>query len=159
MLMTTLPFQLHHVGLLVKSIEVSADLQVTRYGYHIETPIIVDPIQTALVQFLRIPGGTHWLELVSPMDGEGKLVNVLVKRGEGLHHLCYEVPDIDTACEHLRQGRQMMLSGPTQAVAFGGRPIAWFMDRAGLLTELVEAGSGPLTLASIALPHPQEPRL
>jgi methylmalonyl-CoA/ethylmalonyl-CoA epimerase len=129
---------------------------VARYGYCIESAVISDPVQTAQVRFLRLPLGQHWLELVAPMAGESKLANALAKRGEGLHHLCYEVSDIAAACEHLRAGRQMMLAGPTPAVAFGGRPIAWFMDRAGFLTELVEAGPGPLSLASILSPHAQE---
>jgi methylmalonyl-CoA/ethylmalonyl-CoA epimerase len=142
-------FQLHHIGMLVKSIENSTDLHVSRYGYGIESEIIHDSVQTARVRFLRLPAGRNWLELVSPEDEHSKLSNALAKRGEGLHHLCYEVPLIQSACEYLRQGKQMQLSGPTPAVAFGGRPIAWFIDRAGLLTELVEAGEGPLSLASL----------
>lgn len=145
-------FQLHHIGMLVKSIESSARQQVERYGYRIESQIILDPVQTAHVQFLRLPGGAHWLELVSPVDDQSKLQNALAKKGEGLHHLCFEVPDLPAACEHLRAGRQFMLSGPTPAVAFGGRRIAWFMDRAGFLTELVESGEGPLQLRNIGSP-------
>ena len=156
--MNGLPFQLHHIGLLVKDINAATDLQVARYGYRIESAIIDDPVQTAQVRFLRLPHGQQWLELVAPMAGESKLANALAKGGEGLHHLCYEVPEIGPACEHLWTGRQMMLAGPTPAVASGGRPIAWFMDRSGFLTELVEAGSGPLTLASLISPHPQEPQ-
>ena len=41
--------------------------------------------------------------------------------------------------------------GPAQpATAFSGRTIAWFMDRAKLLVELVEAGPGDLSLATIS---------
>jgi methylmalonyl-CoA/ethylmalonyl-CoA epimerase len=155
--MTLPPFQLHHIGLLVKSIEQATDLHVARYGYRIESPIIQDPVQTARVRFLRLPGASQWLELVSPEAGRSKLAAALGKRGEGLHHLCYEVPDIQAACTHLREGRQMLLADPAPAVAFGGRKIAWFMDRAGLLTELVEAGPGPLSLDTLMPMTPQEP--
>jgi methylmalonyl-CoA/ethylmalonyl-CoA epimerase len=148
--MTHPTFQLHHIGLLVKSIEIATELQVTRYGYQIASDIIHDPIQTAHVRFLRLPNGLNWLELVSPDDGNSKLSNALTKRGEGLHHICYEVTGIESAGEHLRQGRQMQLSGPTSAVAFGGRRIAWFMDRSGHLTELLEAGEGPFSLGSLS---------
>jgi methylmalonyl-CoA/ethylmalonyl-CoA epimerase len=154
--MQDLSFRLHHIGLLVRSIETATALQVARYGYQIESDIILDPVQTAHVRFLRLNQGTHWLELVSPASEQSKLSNALAKKGEGLHHLCYEVDDIATACEHLRQERQMLLSAPVPAVAFGGRPIAWFLDRAGLLTELVEAGQGPLSLDDIIPRHSRE---
>ena len=149
-------FRLHHIGILVHSIEAATTLQVARYGYRIESDIILDPVQTARVRFLRLNQGTHWLELVSPENEQSKLSNALAKRGEGLHHLCYEVPEIGVACEHLRLGRQMLLAAPTPAVAFGGRPIAWFMDRAGLLTELIEAGEGPFSLDDILPRHSRE---
>lgn len=152
--MVQIPFRFHHIGLLVKSIQEAADLQVARYGYQIESAIICDPVQTANVLFLRLPNSCHWLELVSPTDDHSKLANALAKRGGGLHHLCYEVHDIESACEQLRTSRQLMLSGPTPAVAFGGRRIAWFMDLAGLLTELVEEGPGPLSLASLSASPP-----
>jgi len=151
--MTQPTYELHHIGLLVKDVESATQVQLTRYGYQIESEIIHDPIQTARVRFLRLPHAQHWLELVAPENEQSKLFNALAKRGEGLHHLCYEVSCLAAAIAHLREGRQLLLSGPTPAVAFGGRCIAWFMDRAGLLTELVEAGEGPLSLASI-LPRP-----
>ncbi|MDR3671927.1 MAG: VOC family protein [Holophaga sp.] len=141
-----LAFQLHHIGLLVRSIERATEAQVARYGYRIESPIIHDPVQTARVRFLRLPQGAHWLELVSPEDGRSRLAGALEKRGEGLHHLCYQVPRLADACAELRDGGQLLLAEPVPAAAFGGRPIAWFMDRSGLLTELVEAGPGPLSL-------------
>jgi methylmalonyl-CoA/ethylmalonyl-CoA epimerase len=145
------PFQLHHIGLLVRSIERATELQVARYGYRIESPIIHDPVQTARVRFLRLPQGAHWLELVAPEDAQSRLAGALARRGEGLHHLCYQVPRLTEACAQLREGGQMLLAEPVPAPAFGCRPIAWFMDRAGLLTELVEAGPGPFSLP------PQEP--
>jgi methylmalonyl-CoA/ethylmalonyl-CoA epimerase len=155
--MTQPTFLLHHIGMLVRDIEAATQLQVARYGYQIESDIIHDPIQTARVRFLRLSNATNWLELVAPEDEGSKLFNALTKRGEGLHHLCYEVSDLAAAITHLREGRQLLLSGPTPAVAFGGRCIAWFMDRTGLLTELVEAGTGPLTLASISPSPLKEP--
>ena len=139
---SALPFRLHHIGLLVRSIEVATDLQVARYGYRIESGIIHDPVQTAWVRFLKIPGTDHWLELVAPDGAGSRLASALAKRGEGLHHLGYEVADMAAACASLRHG-QIPVAPPVPAVAFEGRRVAWFIDRAGLLTELVEGGAGP----------------
>lgn len=149
-------FRLHHVGLLVASIEEAARIHSQRYGYLVESEVILDPVQTARVLFLRLPGGGNWLELVSPANDSSKLSNALKKRGEGLHHLCYEVDDIESACTSLREQAQLMLAPPTPATAFLGRRIAWFMDRRGHLTELLEAGDGPFNLASICSHSTQE---
>ena len=142
------PFLLHHIGFLVRDISTAAQDFVSRLDYVIESDVIEDPVQTAHVQFLRQLGTTSWLELVMPNGVDSKLNNALRKEG-GLHHLCYEVSDIEYACEHLRSQAMLMLGEPVPAAAFPGRRIAWFMDRSGFLVELLESGYGPLSLASI----------
>ncbi len=143
--------KLHHVGHLVKDIKAASRSLTQEYGYEIESKVIEDQVQTAFVQFLRLPKSSSWLELVSP-NGENSKLSAALKRGGGLHHLCYEVENIDQACTELRNRKLALLSKPVPAVAFGGRRIAWLIDSTRLLTELVEAGDGPLTLDSINQP-------
>lgn len=143
-----LSFLLHHNGFLVKDIHLAARDFVSRLGYVIEGDIIEDPMQTAYVQFLRQLAATCWLELVTPNGPNSKLTNAL-RKGGGLHHLCYEVSDINRACEHLRDQAMLLLTEPVPAAAFPGRRIAWLMDCSGFLVELLERGDGPLSLASI----------
>lgn len=142
------PFLLHHIGFLVRDISVAAQDFVSRLGYVIESDVVEDPVQTAYVQFLRQPGTMPWLELITPNGVDSKLTNAL-RKGGGLHHLCYEVGDIAHACEHLRNQAMLMLAEPVPAAAFPGWRIAWFMDRSGFLVELLESDNGPLSLASI----------
>jgi methylmalonyl-CoA/ethylmalonyl-CoA epimerase len=145
----TLPgTRLHHTGFLVGDIAGSARDFVERFGYVIESEVIEDPAQTACVQFLRQPGTTSWLELIAPNGAESKLANAL-RKGGGLHHLCYEVAGIERSCELLRQRSMLVVSPPTPAVAFPGRRIAWLMDRSGLLVELLERGAGALALSGL----------
>lgn len=139
---------LHHTGLLVKDVAVAARHYADVLGYRIESEPIDDPVQTARVQFLRLPGAVHWLELVAPLGSESKLAGALAKGG-GLHHLCYEVADIATATAHFRAAGCMVISEPVPAVAFPGRRIAWLMDRQRFLFELLEAGEGLLGLSSL----------
>ena len=136
---------LHHLGYLVADIPSAAAHFSQVLGYHIESEIVEDPAQTARVQFLRQPGTKVWLELISPSGQGGKLANALAKGG-GYHHLCYEVNDLDLACATYRERDCLMVGPPTPAVAFGGRRIAWFMDRRKFLFELVETGTSPLCL-------------
>jgi methylmalonyl-CoA/ethylmalonyl-CoA epimerase len=141
-------YALHHVGIVVADIESRGAEMVDRFGYVVATAVIEDLAQTAFVQFFLQQGGTHWVELVMP-NGPGSKLEGAVRKGQTLHHLCYEVTDIEAAARHLRESSMFMVGPPAPAVAFGGRPIAWFMDRIGMLVELVEAGPGPLQLATL----------
>ena len=140
--------RLHHLGVLVRDISAAAQDFVSRLGYVGESEVIADPVQTAYVCFLRQHGTTSWLELIMP-DGTGSKLTNALRKGGGLHHLCYEVSDISRACEHLRNQAMLMLAEPVPAAAFPGRRIAWFMDRSELLVELLERGDGPLSLMSL----------
>jgi len=101
--------------------------------------VIRDPIQTAFVQFLKMPCESVCLELVAP-DGEGsKLVGAL-KRGGGLNHLCYATEDISATCALLREKGMVVIHWPVDTVAFPRRRIAWLMGSSRVLTELVDEG-------------------
>jgi methylmalonyl-CoA/ethylmalonyl-CoA epimerase len=136
------------MGYLVPDIETATVEFVERFGYHIESDTIEDPIQTAYVRFLRLPGAQQWLELISPNSPESKLSNALRKKTLW-HHTCYEVNDIIAACSSLSAKGMLVVGNPVPAVAFPDRSIAWLMDRQGMLVELLEANSGILSLASL----------
>ncbi len=141
--------RLHHIGYLVADITAAAEHWQHSFGYQVESDVIEDPTQTARVQFLRLPGESHWLELVSPDGSDSKLQNALAKKIR-LHHLCYEVENIETVLKSLRQAGLFIVSEPVPAQAFPGRRIAWVMDAGGYLFELVEAGQPPLSSAHLA---------
>ena len=138
-------FQLHHNGYLTGDLEKAAALFGRRFGYVRESDLIHDAVQTAQVQFLRLPDGRSWLELVRPDGPDSKLARTLKKHGDGWHHVCYEVADIVAAGGLLRNQGMLCVCEPVLAAAFPGRRIAWFMDASGLLVELVEAGDASST--------------
>jgi methylmalonyl-CoA/ethylmalonyl-CoA epimerase len=132
------PLALHHIGVVVADIAVAATQYATKFNYRVRSEIFHDPVQTAYVQFLQLPGDTVFLELVAP-DGERSKVANALKKGGGLNHLCYATPDIDKSWASLRARGLFPLQRPVPAVAFGGRRIAWFMhDKVPF--ELVEMG-------------------
>ena len=144
--------ELHHTGILVRDIPSSAQRLVSSFGYRVESEISEDPMQTALVQFLRLPGGTSWLELVSPASPESKLAGAL-KKGGGHHHICLEVDLLDVFSKKLRQEGWLPVSPAVPAVAFPGRRIAWFMNSDRLLIELLERSDGIRSIASLFNPR------
>jgi methylmalonyl-CoA/ethylmalonyl-CoA epimerase len=136
-------YSLHHVGHLVADIETAARHFQQACGYLLESDIIEDPLQSAYVQFLRLPQDTQWLELIAPNGPDSKLSRAL-QQGGGLHHLCYAVRDLDAACQSLRTRGCLMFAAPVPARAFPGRRIAWFRSAQKLLLELLETGGPPM---------------
>jgi methylmalonyl-CoA/ethylmalonyl-CoA epimerase len=65
-------------------------------------------------------------------------VLAFLKRGGGLHHLCYEVDQLDAQLERSRASGGLIVRLPIPAVAFGGRRIAWFYTKEKLLIEYLE---------------------
>ena len=129
---------LHHVGMLVKKIPQSVAYYV-QMGYELKSEIIHDPIQTAYVQFLKLPADRVYLELISPDRPDGRLSNALQKGG-GLNHVCYATEDIEACCVWFRDTGFFPIAEPVAAVAFDGRRVAWFRGPDRLLVELVESG-------------------
>ncbi len=134
-------FALHHIGYAVKAIEPISDSYVTRFGYSVCTPVIHDPLQTALVQFLSLPGDRVYLEFVSPDGPDSRLANA-VRKGGGLNHLCYIAGDLEKDADRLVENGMILISPPQPAVAFAGRRICWLMGDDMLPIELVEQ-NGP----------------
>jgi methylmalonyl-CoA/ethylmalonyl-CoA epimerase len=131
--------RLHHIGLVVRSIEESRAFYVDVLRYGERTAVIHDPIQTAFVQFFSIPGSDHYLELVAPDSDTSKLRGAS-RKGMPLNHLCYSCENIAHMVSFLKESGCMVIQEPVPAVAFDGRFIAWLMAPDGLLIEIVERG-------------------
>jgi methylmalonyl-CoA epimerase len=88
-----------HVGLAVRSIDDAARFYMDELGMTLDGDPVLLPEQQTVVQFLA--AGTSRIELLSPTTDTGPLPRFLDKRGEGLHHVCYEVTDIHGAVSRL----------------------------------------------------------
>ena len=88
-----------HVGLVVRSLDDAVKFYVDELGMTLEGDRVeLDGMDTE-VQFLK--AGDSKIELLSPTTETGALPRFLEKRGEGLHHVCYELADIHGAVERL----------------------------------------------------------
>ncbi len=106
-------------------------------GFDVTTPSYADPVQKVTVQFIY-PSSDVAIELIAPLDEKSPVTRFLAKQGAGLHHLCYEVPDIDDACKYLRELGSIISCEPVGAVAFNGRRIAFHYWQRQII-ELLEA--------------------
>jgi methylmalonyl-CoA/ethylmalonyl-CoA epimerase len=131
---------LHHVGFVVPSIaEVvhgfASSLSMTWDGL-----VFNDPVQTVKVTFLRHgQPASPSLELIEPASLQSR-VSGFLKRGGGLHHLCYEVDSVPVRLNAALHKGAVLLLEPSPAVAFGGRDIAWVYTREKLLVEYLQRG-------------------
>ena len=129
--------RLHHVGYIVRDVAAACVSYADRFGYRIETAPVHDPLQTAVVQFLRLPGDSAYLELVAPDGPESKLAAAVGRRG-GMHHVCYTCGPLEPAAALLGERGMLLFEPPKPAIAFAGRRICWLIGDDGVLVELVE---------------------
>ena len=119
---------LHHIGFVVGSIEKIVERFARSISAQWDGRIIADPLQGVRVTFLRstTSPSESLIELVEP-SGEKSPVQNFLKRGGGLHHLCYEV---DSLIAQLQLSRSLGGLGGAAAIA-GGR-LRRAPDRLGL---------------------------
>ena len=130
--------RIDHVAIVVRSIETA--LGFYRDVLAIETTDVIEfPAEGIKIAFLPLggPGGST-IELIEPTDSTTGVARYLEKRGEGLHHLCLEVADVDVALAELRaQGAAVLDAGPRQTAE--GRGIFLHpQGTGGVLLELVQ---------------------
>ena len=134
--MDTSPFQLDHVGIAVHSIEESMPLferLANARGGEIED-VAAQGVRVAFVGT-----GSARLELIEPVTQQSTIARFLEKRGSGLHHIAYRVPDIRAALADFEsQGIQLIDREPRPGA--GGHLVAFLQPRTtgGVLVELVE---------------------
>jgi methylmalonyl-CoA/ethylmalonyl-CoA epimerase len=132
--------RLHHIGFVVSNIHKEIKQFARSIGASENSRIYHDPLQKVRVSFLqtKCPRDAQ-IELVEPAAPDSPVLNFLNKGG-GLHHLCYEVTDLDAHLSKMRKGGAVIVKPPLPAVAFENRRIGWVFTRQKLLLEFLEEG-------------------
>ncbi len=98
------------------------------------------PAETADgAEIVALPLGEAEVELLAPREPDGPIARFLAKRGPGIHHICYRVPDLDAALARCRAAGYRLIDEVPRRGA-GGRRIAFVHPKAtaGILLELTE---------------------
>ena len=132
------PLFLHHIGFVVADIRSGMDAFVTSLGVTWDGTIFADPHQKVQVAFLTTRLGDAQIELVAPDGPDSPVLRFLNDNGGGMHHVCYEVDDLEKQIAALKSRGALIMRRPKPAVAFEGRRIAWVLTREKLLIELLE---------------------
>ncbi len=127
--------RINHVAIVVRDIEESLKFWESAMGlelHHVEDV----PSQASKVAF--IPIGDSEIELVQPTTEDSGMAAYLEKRGEGMHHLCVEVDDIDAKMQELKDAGVRLINNAPQVLP--GRKMAFIHPKSasGVLVELYE---------------------
>ena len=125
---------LDHIGIAVRSLETTKIYEDLGLSIdHVET-VETQKVKTA---FLSV-GDTH-LELLEPTGPDSPVAKYIEKRGEGIHHLCFRVADIDAELEKLKAKGYRLVNETAVPGAHGCR-VAFLHPSAGngVLIELSE---------------------
>jgi len=127
--------KINHVAIVVEDMDAALHFWRDQLGLPLGHTEDV-PSQATKTAF--IPVGGSDIELIQPTDKESGLAKYLEKRGEGLHHFCIEVDDIEGMLEQLKgKGVRLINEEP---VDLPGRQMAFIHPKAanGVLIELYE---------------------
>ena len=134
----SLPKRIDHVAIIVRNLEQA--LAFYRDTLGIEPSEVKDvPTEQVRIAFLPLggPGGSE-IELIEPTTSDSSLTRFLEKRGEGLHHICLEVDDIDAALAEMREKGAPMLDQQPRIAAEGRAIFLHPKGTSGVLLELLQ---------------------
>jgi methylmalonyl-CoA/ethylmalonyl-CoA epimerase len=123
-----------HVGIAVADLESALAFYRDVLGLEPHQPETVDGATIVALSF-----GDAEVELLAPSEPDGPIARFLARRGPGIHHVCYRVPDLDAALEACRKaGYRLVDEVPRKGAA--GRRIAFVHPKAtaGILLELTD---------------------
>ena len=148
--MTEYPLELrfHHVGFVVTDITSSMAGFLHSLMAKWDGQIYEDPLQQVKVAFLTTFPGDGLIELVQPMGESSPVSRFLAQRHGGLHHVCYEVKNLEACLTSMKTRGSRLVKRPKPAVAFQQRRIAWMLTAENLLVEFLERETVPASAES-----------
>ena len=130
-----MPVKISHVGIAVKNLDEAIKVYTEALG--VELGEIHRSPETGMAAAM-LSADNATLELIEPIGTEGVIAKFLESRGEGVHHICFEVDDIVKALESLStKGVRLIDKEPREGIE--GK-VAFIHPKAmnGVLVELVE---------------------
>lgn len=128
--------RIDHIGVAVEDIDAALTLYTSAYGL---TVAHREAVPEQGVEAVLLDVGENHVELVAPLSPDSPVGKFIAKRGSGLHHVAYQVTDIEATLAQLR-GAGMRLIDETPRVGIRDSRVAFLHPAAsgGVLTEIVQ---------------------
>ena len=92
--------KIHHVGIAVHNLDQALLFYRDTLGLHVHAQ---DTIEDQGVKAALLTIGSSEIELLEPTRPDSAVGRFLERKGEGLHHICFQTPDVDAELETLKQ--------------------------------------------------------
>jgi methylmalonyl-CoA/ethylmalonyl-CoA epimerase len=127
---------LDHVGIAVPSLDEAIPVWEALVQ---ASPSPKDVVDTQGVEVVFLGSGPGRVELLAPTRPDSTIARFLKRRGPGMHHLCYRVPNLPIALAELEAEGYELIDSEPRAGAFGHK-VAFLHPRTstGVLIELIE---------------------
>jgi methylmalonyl-CoA/ethylmalonyl-CoA epimerase len=129
-----------HIGVAVEDLDAAIALHEEAYGMALVHREVVDEQG---VEAVLLDVGENHVELLRPLAEESPVGRFLARRGPGLHHVAYQVTDVQATLAQLRE-RGLRLIDETPRTGIRGSRVAFLHPAAsgGVLTEIVQPAEG-----------------
>ncbi len=132
--------KVHHVAIAVKNIEEAVKLYENLFGVK---PSKIENVPEQGVRAALIPiGDGGEIELLEPIDPNGGVAKFLENKGEGIHHICLEVDDIDCTLKEIAEKGCQLIDKKSRKGLSGKIGFLHPKSTHGVLIELAETGEG-----------------
>lgn len=99
--------KIEHIGIAVQNL----DLAITNYEMLLNTPCYkTEIVESEQVNTAFFKVGESKIELLESLTTDGVIAKFIAKKGEGLHHVAFEVTDIEKEMERLRQAGFVLIN-------------------------------------------------
>lgn len=131
--------KINHIGIAVKSL----DEAVKFYEVLGIKPYHFEEVASQKVKAAFIKVGDTNIELLESTSEDGPIAKYLDKKGEGIHHICYEVDDVKAVLEDMKAEGVRLIDNEPKPGAHG-MIVAFVHPKStnGVLTELAQPGEG-----------------
>lgn len=127
---------LHHIAIAVADFQQAIERFLLDFGLNYKG---VEDVESAQTKTAFFPISGSKIELIHPLHGGGPVQKFLEKKGEGLHHICFQSDDLDADVAKLREKGYVFLTEQPYQGAHGSRVIFIHPKSAGgVLIELME---------------------
>lgn len=125
--------KIDHIGVAVKNIDNALRFYKDALGLAPHT----EEIPTMKLKVAKLDVAGVKIELIEPQAGEESVAKFIANRGEGIHHICFDVPDVREMARHLESKGYKPLF-PEPKTGAGGRTVNFLSpkDTNGVLIEI-----------------------
>lgn len=109
--------KVHHVGVVVRDMEQAMGFYRDLLGLHVHK---LETIQEQGVKAALLTLGDSEIELLEPVVPDTGVARYLERKGEGLHHVCFEVDDVEGDLDALKRAGTEMIDQQTR-IGLAGR--------------------------------------